>query len=236
MGTVIVIVVGLVEGAAAIGVLYMLLKKLNTNSTGGGGGALAALEERHALVTGLRSRFEELYGGMVDLPSVAAKVKELKSAQEALKAERGRITITQAELETIETRLRELEEIERELEASGIETKEELNILNKKQKDLASRNEALKQQITASVEQLDQLMGQVELTTQVQEQVQNMKGELIQTEQKVTDLLVQIEQGNEQYFVLKQRYDALDIEYAQLYEKFSEAEAMMGGDKAKEKE
>jgi hypothetical protein len=37
---------------------------------------------------------------------------------------------------------------------------------------------------------------------------------------------MQIEAGNEQYFILKQVYDALDIEYAQLYEKFADAGAV----------
>jgi hypothetical protein len=32
----------------------------------------------------------------------------------------------------------------------------------------------------------------------------------------------EIQKGNDQYFILKKRYDALDIEYAQLYEKFAE--------------
>lgn len=228
-----IIIVGLVEAAVAIGIIFMMVRKLALSSTGG---ALTVLEEREQLVTSLRARLEELYGSLIELPALADKSKELKVGQEALKAERGRITITQAELETIETRLRELEEIERELEASGIETKEELNILDKKEKELSSRNDALKQQIAASVEQLEQLLGQIEVSAQVQDQIQNMKAELIQTEQKITDLLTEIEQGNEQYFILKQRYDALDIEYAQLYEKFSEAEAMMGGDKSKEKD
>lgn len=232
MNIALILVLGLVEGIGAIAALFMIMKKRTVDSSGG---ALALIQERNQLVTSYRTRLEELYGQMVELPSVAEQAKTLKSAQEALKAERGRITITQAELETIETRLRELEEIERELEASGIETKEELNILNKKEKELAARNDSLKSQISASVEQLEQLLGQIEVSTQVMEQVQSMKGELMMTEQKITDLLVQIEEGNEQYFILKQRYDALDIEYAQLYEKFSEAEAMMGGDK-KEKE
>lgn len=231
MSMVVIIIAGLLEAGLAVGLLYLLMKRQAQNSSGG---ALTALQERNELVTSLHAKLESIYGSMVELPALAVKVKDLKAAQEALKAERGRITITQAELETIETRLRELEEIERELEASGIETKEELNILKKKERELATRNESLKQQIAASVEQLDQLMGQIELSSQVQEQVQNMKAELIATEQKITDLLTQIEMGNEQYFILKQRYDALDIEYAQLYEKFSEAEAMMGGDKSKE--
>ena len=225
MSLMLIVIFGLIETAGAVGALYYLLQKQKVSSTGG---AMTVLEDRAKLVASLKEKLETLYGSMVEMPSLIERAKELRAAQESLKAERGRITITQAELETIETRLRELE-------ASGIETKEELNILNKKQKDLTARNDALKSQIAASIQQLDQLLGQIEVSAQVQDQIQNMKGELLNTEQKITDLLTQIEMGNEQYFILKQRYDALDIEYAQLYEKFSEAEAMMGGEK-KEKE
>ena len=137
---------------------------------------------------------------------------------------RGRITITQAELETVEGRLRELEEIERELEASGIETKEEINILEKKQADLASKNQTLQGKISESTQKLEAILGEMEFTAQQQEQIDAMKSQLLQTQEKIDTLLVQCEEGNQQYFILKQRYDALDIEYAQLYEKFAEAE------------
>jgi len=56
-----------------------------------------------------------------------------------------------------------------------------------------------------------------------------MTSQLTMAEEKIDTLILQIEIGNEQYFTLKRRYDALDIEYAQLYEKFSESEAMSGG-------
>ena len=67
-------------------------------------------------------------------------------------------------------------------------------------------------------------MGEIELSTVAQEQMAAMQTELLQTERKVDVLIVQIEEGNEQYFILKKRYDALDIEYAQLYEKFAAVE------------
>jgi chromosome segregation ATPase len=151
---------------------------------------------------------------------------------ESLKAERGRNTITQAELETVEGRLRELEEIERELEASGIETKEELKILNKKERELSNKNDALKEEIAASMQKVGELMSQMQVSAEMQAQVDEMKVDLLQTQDKIAMLLQQIEQGNEQYFILKKRYDALDIEYAQLFEKFSEAEAALGSKKA----
>ena len=69
---------------------------------------------------------------------------------------------------------------------------------------------------------LDEIISQIELTAQMQEQVARARAELVRTEEQIQTLLTQIQEGNEQYFVLKKRFDALDIEYAQLYEKFSE--------------
>ena len=223
MAAIVLIVLAFVEGAIAVGVLYFL----GASNGSGGGGAVDALKADLAKRREYVERFEALYAQMVDIVSLRQRAKELRAIEESLKAERGRITITQAELETVETRLRELEEIERELEASGIETKEELNILQKKHADLAQKNSTLKNQIAESVKQIDALFSEIEVSAQIKEQVQNMKTELLQTEQKIDELLLQIEQCNDQYFILKRRYDALDIEYAQLYEKFSEAEAML---------
>jgi chromosome segregation ATPase len=148
---------------------------------------------------------------------------ELGEAKEIIKQERGRVTITQAELETVENRLRELDEVEREIQASGIETKEELRILNKKEKDLRSKNDALKTRIQDAFEKLNSISSQIESNSQLLAQIEAIKNDLLRTEQKSDELLMQIEAGNEQYFILKQVYDALDIEYAQLYEKFADS-------------
>ena len=85
-------------------------------------------------------QIRECVQNLVPLQEVRRLVGEIVVIQEALRAERGRTTISQAELKTVEGRLRELEEIERELEASGLETKEELNILEKKHKELTQKN------------------------------------------------------------------------------------------------
>ena len=186
--------------------------------------SMRAFESELEKKTGMRKEIEELYAGMVDVGSAQKVAAEIKTVREALKAERGRIMITQAELETVESRLRELEEIERELEASGIETKQELSILKKKHEELSEKNEHLKEQLNFSLEQLQQLMAEVEMSSQIAEEIDKMRINVVGTQEKIGILLIQIEQGNDQYFILKKRYDALDIEYAQLYEKFSESD------------
>lgn len=223
----ILILVSLVVLGAAVGVCIFMMKSL----TGGNGGSDELLQTELKARTEQLQKFEELFSKAIPIPALRAKAKEIQTAEESLKAERGRITITQAELETVETRLRELEEIQRELDASGLETKEELKILERKQEDLKQKNDTLKEQIAASSEQIESVMSEIEMNAQMREQIQTMKGELLETEQRIEQMLQQINQSNEQYFVLKKRYDALDIEYAQLYEKFTEAEALLASNK-----
>lgn len=224
---IVLVVIGLVETAVAIFLIRGRITKMQFSGSGGKEVETlqAELASREAVLDKVSSTLE----GMVEVNSLKKKVVELLSLQESLRAERGRITITQAELETVESRLRELEEIERELEASGIETKEEIKILEKKGQELKQKNDQLKQQIELSLLQLDKLLQEVEMSAQMQEQIGQMRADLVQTESKITNLLLQIEEGNDQYFTMKRRYDALDIEYAQLYEKFAETEAMSKG-------
>lgn len=224
MGGLLIIVCGLVLGVAFAALVYLNLSKK-------GGDVLQITSQIEEVLTekrGLTARAKEILSAMVRVDALVEKVQELLKIADSLKAERGRITITQAELETVETRLRELEEIERELEASAIESKEELKILQKKEKDLTNKNETLKAQLSASMEQLDSVLSQIQMSAEMQAQIDSMKSEMVQTQERIDILLLQIEQGNEQYFTLKQRYDALDIEYAQLYEKYAESEAMLG--------
>ena len=171
---IVLLVVGLVSAAVSAGALFAIAGK----SQGGMKVAVGKFTEHKEKQGELISTIEGLYGGMIDLGSMRKAVTEFRTLQEALKAERGRITITQAELETVETRLRELEEIERELEASGIETKEEINILEKKQADLRGRNESLQGKITESTQKLEAVMSEIELTAQQQEQIDELKKKL----------------------------------------------------------
>jgi len=139
-----------------------------------------------------------------------------------LKAERGRVIILQAELEGIEVRLRELDEINRELEAGALETREELKILQKREGELKTKNEELRVQIADSTVKMEALMSEIEMSVQMQEQVKVMQADLLRCEEQVETLMNEIQKGNEQYFVSKRRYDALDVEYAQLYQQYIE--------------
>lgn len=170
----------------------------------------------------LWARVETAKADLIGQRDIAEQARHFLAARESLKVERGKVTMAQAELEAHEVRLRELEEIGRELEASSTETKEELKILQRKEIDLRSRNDALRGQIADSIAKMDSLIAQIEMTVQMQEQVAIIKSEILRAEEKIQTVLNDIQHSNEQYFNLKKRYDALDVEYAQLYQQLTE--------------
>jgi chromosome segregation ATPase len=167
-------------------------------------------------------KVEAVQGEIAEDGDFKRAARDFIGARESLKVERGRVTLTQAEIEALEVRMRELEEIGRELEASQTETKEELKILRRKEDDMRDKNNLLRGQIADSLAKMDLLIEEIELTAQMQNQVAAMKSELLRSEEKIQTMLNQIQDTNEQYFNLKRRYDALDVEYAQLYQQLTE--------------
>lgn len=182
----------------------------------------AALKDELAQKRALWAKIETLQQELADPAEYDAVNSELSVIRDALKAERGRVIITQAELESVEVRLRELDEVTRELEASTLETKEELKILQKKEGELQTKNQELRVQIADSTSKMEVLMGEIEMSVQLDEQVKNMRADLLKCEEQVETLMNEIQKGNEQYFIAKRRYDALDVEYAQLYQQYIE--------------
>jgi chromosome segregation ATPase len=213
-----VLLVSILEAVGIGFYLFKTSKKLNAGSQS----VFDMLSDEVGQKRKIREALVQFEGEMVEPTELKTAAKSYLIARESLKAERGRVTITQAELETIEVRLRELDEIARELAASMTETKEELKILQRKEGELSTKNEQLKAQISDSVSKMDAIMSDIEMSAQMQEHIIRMKSEIVKAEEQTETLLGQITAGNEQYFILKKRYDALDIEYAQLYEKFSE--------------
>ncbi len=157
--------------------------------------------------------------GMITKADLEALDAKLAESEDSLQTGKGKITITEAELEAVDTRLRELEELKRELEVSNIDAVKELEMLRSQQREIASKNEAMRNQINESIQQIDSLIGALSESAEAVEKLTNAKNELTETEQKVQVFEDQISSIHEKYLTLKKAYDALDIEYAQLYEK-----------------
>lgn len=159
-------------------------------------------------------------------PEEYAKIKEeVGTYDEKLRVERGRVTITEAELDALETRLREMEEIERELQASSVEYTREVDMLKTQESGLAERALDLRKQLDRSLGELDRLLVQIGDSVVAKEKITEAKTQVLQIQDKVEWYRQEFANVNEKYLLLKKAYDALDIEYAQLYEKQNELEA-----------
>ena len=213
---ILLVVLALLEAGGASFFLWCKLGKGNFQPTNANQ-LKEALQER----TDINQKITDTIAKMIPASDLRAKGDEYKIHKESLKAERGRLAITEAELETVEGRLRELEVIERELEASSIETQEEVSILNRKKEELEKKKEGLKEQLDESSQKMAEVMNQIEMSAQMRAKIEDLQTELLNTQAQIDILLAKIQESNQMYIVAKRRFDALDIEYAQLYEKFS---------------
>lgn len=217
--TALILAIALVQALVVGAIVFLRARAANAGRERVYANVLEEVEQKRALW----EQVQKLSSELADPKELAERIRNFAVARESLKAERGRVTIAQAELDMIEVRLRELEEIHRELEASTTETKEELRILQRKEDELKVKNDSLRVQIAETNSKMEVLLSEIEVSAQMQEQVVNLKAELLRSEEQVQTLLNEIQKGNEQYFILKRRYDALDVEYAQLYQQFNES-------------
>jgi len=157
--------------------------------------------------------------GYVTSEYFADLVEQAKNVEEEVRTEKGRITITEAELEAVDVRLRELEELKRELEMSSIDAIRELELLRAQERDITQQNDGLKGQLKNTFQELDQLLEMLASNTEAVNRLHAAKKELMESEVKHQFYQEQIALLNQKYVGLKKAYDALDIEYAQLYEK-----------------
>jgi chromosome segregation ATPase len=156
--------------------------------------------------------------GLVRNEDVLALDAMLDDLQASINAEKGRVTITETEVDAIEIRLRELGELKRELEVSNMDALREVEMLKSQERDLANQNEALLEKLTEANDQVDILFNMFP-DEGIQSNFNKVKEEISEIQTKLGFYQSEVGNINQQYVVLKKAYDALDIEYAQLYEK-----------------
>jgi len=171
------------------------------------------------------TRIDALKSALVPVVEVSPLLRELSTLDQDLKNKNVKFSLASSELEAVEFRLQELEEIRREIEASATEIKDELRALQEREEELRSRREELEVMLRASAEKMSTIATELAMSSEMQIQIERMQGELVLTQEQCGRLLGQIEKGNEQCMAMKQRYNALDIEYALLYEKFARLES-----------
>lgn len=157
--------------------------------------------------------------GLIQAQGVVALRQQQSLIRDQIASEEQSAVILNTENATLDGRLRELEEAERELEISSFEAAKELAELRSEEDRIAHRNMKMRQELTDSLGKIDTLLSQLQHSREAVDRLSKAKSELVNMEEKIDWYEQEIIEINGRYGALKNAYDALDIEYAQLYEK-----------------
>lgn len=143
------------------------------------------------------------------------------SEEDRLRAEKGRLELLGAELEEARVKVSRQQTSASELEAASREASHELEILQTEEANMVQKNDALKRELDESVRKLDELLVALADSEAISGQLNGAKRELLEGQKRIEMLQHDISNLNAKYLELKRAYDALDIEYAHLYEQQS---------------
>jgi chromosome segregation ATPase len=215
-----IILIAIIFLSTSLFVVYSLMRKLNERKQVVVDN-LSILQEEMDLKKDVLKELAEINLGLASVDLRDQAKADVAMEEDVLRGEKGKSTIVQAELEAVDLRLRELEEIQRELEASSLEASRELEMLRMQEKEFEQKNAKLRANLESIFMQLDQLMNSLSSSQEAVDKLLSAKNDLIQTQDKIQYYEDNISLLNKKYMDLKRAYDALDIEYAQLYEKQS---------------
>lgn len=162
-----------------------------------------------------------------ELETLESEIRSLIPAEDAVeivslldeydnirKLERSKLNIANLEVTSLENRLREFSDIEQELESSSIETKEIAKGFRATLEEVKQKIEALRQTSPIFEEAVTKLGLENAPGVSVINDYLNKYDEFFDSAEKSIEVICS----------LKSRFDALDIEFAELFEKFGELE------------
>lgn len=198
-----------------------LLRRRATFARAQSGRAINEYKAKLRIKEELLSEFGEMLLAVATPAELDRLNQELAQGEEQLITVQGRISIAEAEYNAVAKRLNELCSIESELENSSQVAKQELEMLRSQERTVSERNTQIKAELEAAVQRIDELSAILSGSQETVEKLNSAKSELGQAEQQLEALSASLAQVNERYMALKKSYDALDVDYAQLYEKQS---------------
>ncbi|MCS6894076.1 MAG: hypothetical protein NZO16_05880 [Deltaproteobacteria bacterium] len=130
--------------------------------------------------------------------------------------EKSKFNIASLELSSLEGRLREFSDIEQELESSALETRDLVKSYQTAWDEITTKSSNIRNNLNIALEALNNLFSSDE-SAKLSDNIEKFLDEIISYELVVKSALDCISK-------LKTRFDALDIEFAELYERFGELE------------
>lgn len=203
-----------------LGVVVLLIVR----RAGRGSSVRKEVERTTSSLLDLKIRFDAIHESFVNAEAALPLTRELRALEKDHQKKTVEVSVAASELEVLESRLAELESIRKEVGASAEVIKQELQTLKDRESELLSRRQELESMLAAFAERMSSISSELAMSEEMKVQIERMKSELLGTEEQCDKLLLQIQRGNEQCMSMKQRYNALDIEYSLLFERLSRLE------------
>lgn len=181
-----------------------------------------ALEVEHQHKTQVLQRLAGISLGKVRQEHFDSLEEKKQVALEAKRLIEGEMEIFKTEMGSLDGRSLELERIAKELERSHEESKQLVDKMRAEEAEIAERNMLLKEQLDDSLSKIDRLLIELKNSRVAVERLSRAKASLLDVQERIDWLETEILMVNSQQAALKNSYDALDIEYAQLYERQSD--------------
>lgn len=157
--------------------------------------------------------------GFIDVDYYEQLHKQVEELSGVVYSKKQQVLSLENEVLKAELSLKEVEDVKKEIEITQIETKKEVDLLKAQDSDMAEQNAQAKQalqDIIKNVSPIFEALASLEGSDAIVDALFMQTGN---ADQKLEFFQTEIQGFNKKYLELKEQYDALDIEYAQLYEK-----------------
>lgn len=148
----------------------------------------------------------------------AIKARESKQTEKVL-VEQARIRAAEGELQSVQGRLSDLAEVTAELEETSAEVQRELDNLREQEVQLRRRTGEVQGKLQSSKVKVEALLVELANNQKAIQALEAANNQLLEQQRRIANYELMIAEVSTKYLELKRAYDALDIEYAQLYQR-----------------
>ena len=209
------LLIGLVIGGALIfGAVFAVRAQILAQSGGAIQEAAAAVK-----VVAENAKAETVYAKSYASTNLLEQLTtQVVTVKSELEAETGKLKAIENRLDTAQKDVEQRETAHQELKTAKEEDEAKATALLAEYSGLSTGAVSLEQKLASSMKNLDQIMGEIELTQDQKKVLTELSDSLLNAGSRLRDLLTEYKQVNDRLEMLKQQHVDLEEEYTRLVE------------------
>ena len=144
--------------------------------------------------------------------------EQLDSVKAALANEKENLKEIERKLESSQKLVEQKEAVQQDLKSGKLEDEQKMAELMASFEDISAESVSLEQQLANSMKNLDQILAEVQLTTDQKAVLQELQGALTASGARLRDLIMEYQTSNERLEALNSQHKDLEEEYTRLVE------------------